>query len=125
WCLSRRSTVEDAVEDLRKREKAGPGGIGCIRITAGESEMKEGIEGLLAAWGLRQGLEAVIWTPLGSNSETVRGPPFSVEAGVAYLNALRGPAKERAEQYLRRALSLVSTPLRTAIQSSDWFTKPS
>jgi hypothetical protein len=123
WSLSRRSTVEEAVEDLRRREKAPPEGIDFVRIERVDSKASEGIKAQIAEWGLRQRLEAVVWTALKSNFEEVQRVPFSVDAAVAYLETLRGPAKEKAVEYLRRARAFVETPLRTAIERSDWFKK--
>ena len=51
----------------------------------------------IAAWVNTHGLDAAVWTALGSNFEEKTSEPFSVEAAIRYLEA-------RNEQVLDDAL---------------------
>jgi hypothetical protein len=121
WCLSRRPTAEEAMKDLRIREKTKAAEIGCVRIGEGSPKAKEGSEEAIAEWGRRQGVDAVIWTALESNFAEKKNVPFKPNVALKYLETLRGQAKSKAVEYLERARAFVKTPLRSVVEQSDWF----
>lgn len=63
--------------------------------------------------------QAVVWTALPSTFEERTGSPFSVEAALAYLDALEGEVRARAQEYIRRAPATTVTPVRRALGTSD------
>jgi hypothetical protein len=71
---------------------------------------------VIETWATRCGYRAVIWTALPSNfRERTDGIPFSPDAAIRYLEALRGETLQRALQYFRSAPSQITCPLRTAV----------
>ena len=117
WCLSLRQTIEDAAEDLRRREETAAKKIGLVRprttATAGRSE---GIEAI-RTWAKEKDLDGVAWTDLQSNFAASVGVPFSVAAALRYLNGLDGEALKGAQEYFERAPAFVQTPLRDAVMA--------
>jgi hypothetical protein len=50
---------------------------------------------------------------------------FSIDGAIAYLRALREPARSRAEEYLRKAPPQIQTPVRErARQELGWGDEP-
>lgn len=126
WCLSKRETIEDAICDLGRRERTTLEGIGHIHLNqqatlpnATEAEERT------VAWARDRKLDAVIWTGLHGNFSTKAKIPFSVGAAVAYVKQLSPTAMARAAEYVWRAPDFVRTPVRSALQRSPWFPKPS
>jgi hypothetical protein len=111
WCLSKRTTLEDAVCDLRCRE-------GTIIKNIGQpSNYTPGI----AAWAKAKSIDAVIWTALESNFQKEMSKGFSVNNAIEYLRALPPNGKAKAAEYVWRAPSFVKTRLRDALQGAPWF----
>ena len=117
WCLSRRQTINEAIEDLRKREGAGVQNIGRID-TNGKAQCHDR-ESLAAihAWGAERELDGIVWTDLRSNFAEKTGELFSVDAAIRYLTALKGETRTKAGEYFQRAPAFVRTPLRDAFNS--------
>jgi hypothetical protein len=117
YCLSRRSAVEDAIEDLRRREKTTVANIGYICRAAGTCRYrdKESYDKVVA-WADEKGFDAAVWTDLASNFEAITHQSFSVAAALAYLKGLREPEWRAAFEYLDRAPGFVRTPLRDAFR---------
>lgn len=126
WCLSKRSTVDDAVCDLRCREGTTLRNIDLINVALATEPVTspEAACNLILAWARPKGLDAVIWTALRSNFKEKTGHPFTVEAAVSYLKNLNPEGKAKAAEYLWRAPGFVKTPLRSALETEPWFCKP-
>jgi hypothetical protein len=75
----------------------------------------------LPKWAEAHGVEAVVWAALPAKfNDTVRTP--TCEEVVAYLSGLRGPVRDRAEAYVRRAPRQIDTPYRRSIEAVlHWF----
>jgi hypothetical protein len=124
WCLSKRRALEDAVGDLRCREKTVVGSIGRIQIDKEATAVAStGTEASILSWAREQKLDAVVWTALKSNFEEEVKAPFSVDAVVAYLKTLAPAAKVKAAEYVWRAPEFVQTPVRSALQAEPWFSR--
>ncbi len=120
WCLSRRATIGEAIEDLRVREGASARHVGNFS-TGGRAQYRDGEAfAAIRAWAPTQGLDGVVWTDLPSNFMEIAGQPFSVAAGIAYLRSLSGDSRARAIEYIRRAPDCVLTPLRQAFAQLAW-----
>lgn len=117
WCLSRRRTINEAIEDLRKREHTTVQNIGRFAVT-GETDCRDmGSLDSINSWATERELDGVVWTNLRSNFAKKVGEPFSVDAAIRYLKSLEGESRTRAAEYLMRAPSFVQTPVRNAFNS--------
>lgn len=118
WCLSRRQTIEEAADDLRKREETSPKNIGSVGPKMTASDCRFGMPDAIRTWAKEHDLDGVVWTNLQSNFASSVGTPFSVAAALRYLDSLDGEALKRAREYFERAPSFVQTPLREAVLGS-------
>jgi hypothetical protein len=114
YCISSRSKIELAAEDLRVREGAGKKGIGYFSKDGNSQFRDKPTYDAITAWAASKALDGVVWTDLRSNFAKETGKSFSVEAALDYLAGLKGGAKAKAEEYLQKAPDFVQTPLRKA-----------
>lgn len=97
FALSPRGILEEAVEDLRKREgPTVPSNIGYVNLlTAAMHDVARQRHPAaceaIRKWALARRLDAVVWTALESNFKEVVGTPFSVKAAIEYLRSLPEP----------------------------------
>ena len=115
YCLSRRSGLEEAIEDLRAREGTTRRHIGWLR-RGGEASYRD-LEsyGAILAWSRAQTIDGVVWTDLPSNFAERVGRPFSIAAALAHLQTLDTVTRAGALDYIRRAPTFVQTPLRGTV----------
>jgi hypothetical protein len=115
YCLSRRSSLAEAIDDLRARECTTLENIGWVR-RSGEARFydQHSVQTILA-WATERQMTAVVWTGLRSNLAETVGRPFSVAAALAYLQTLKPEGRATALEYVRRAPPFVRTPLRDAL----------
>ena len=114
YALSPRSDIDDAIEDLRRREGTpNKSNIGFIDLerTRDRGRNQEPVK-IIRAWAEEHRFSGVVWTDLTANFENQTGTPFSVEAAVAYLEGLPETARELALKYINNAPKEISTPLR-------------
>ena len=122
WSLSRRSTPDDAIRDLRVREGTSVKNIGQFEIpNRGANSGELGKQDSLIAWANAKKIDSVVWTALESNFEKERKEPFSVAAATAYLQSLDPQGKVKAAEYVWRAPAFVTTRLRSELQREPWF----
>jgi hypothetical protein len=114
FCISRRNEIEQIIEDLRIREGAGKSGIGFFHKNGTNKFRDKPTFEAIAAWATVKKLDGVVWTDLRSNFTKETGKSFSVENALDYLAGLKGGAKIKAEEYLKKAPAFVQTPLRKA-----------
>jgi hypothetical protein len=117
WALSRRSTIAQAVEDLRRREGTTERYIGRITMETEAHYRPEAALETIRGWASARRVEGVVWTDLPSNFAEKTGLPFSVAAAVGYLERLDGDSRAKALEYIRRAPAFVRTPLRDAVEA--------
>jgi hypothetical protein len=123
---SARSSFDDldaAIENLRLRENMPTTkGVGfTFGDRSGQStlatERHPHATKTITTWARANGLNAVVWTALGSNFAEKASEPFSVNAAIRYLEAKKGKLLDAALDYIRRAPSEVQTPVREAINA--------
>lgn len=121
WCHSKRTSLEDAVCDLRCREGTTSANVG--RLLVPEEAAKGGAEDPMLGWARSRKLDAVIWTNLKSNFRQKTRKAFSIESVVEYVQALSPEAKAKAAEYVWRAPDFVKTPVRSVLQRESWFSE--
>ncbi|HLK13223.1 MAG TPA: hypothetical protein VKT78_00325 [Fimbriimonadaceae bacterium] len=124
WAASECVTVEDAREDLRRRERTP--NIGNIHgVVVGRADELPGLQDtkqIVRAWLFEKQLDAALWTGLG--------PKTTAEAEVVfdpihYLRSLCGAELERAREYICKAPPQIVTPVRLRIeQELGWARVP-
>ncbi|MEM8751840.1 MAG: hypothetical protein AAGF90_02585 [Pseudomonadota bacterium] len=120
--VSRRRSMEEAVEDLRARERAPAAAMIGAATAAGPLRARLPEVGeALAAWCRATGAAGAVWTDLESNFEERTGGAFSVRRGVDYLRTLGGESLDEAVAYLENAPAATMTPLRRALAADPWW----
>lgn len=118
YALSTRNSLKDAVDDLRWREETTRKNIGFV---ATEGSFRQGrcsaSVNTISIWTKERKLDGVVWTDLPSNFEEILAKPFTLEAGLAYLEQLDSEAKAKAVEYIDRAPAFINTPLREALRA--------
>jgi hypothetical protein len=125
YALSKRKHWEDALCDVCAREGTTVANVGfCFADRTKPVRARDG--GVLEAvrkWLEAQHYEAAVWTDLRANFDKKSQPlaAFSVAAAVAHVQALPPEGQRKAAEYVWRAPSFVQTPVRTALQTQEWF----
>ena len=117
WAQMESVDLREAREALRDREQ----------ITAHDWESRIGawqrgdavpnVMPELHKWADARGVEAAVWTTLGSRFGGKDRSP-SAEEVVAYLSTLTGPRKDHARQYIERAPRQIDTEYRRRIEAT-------
>jgi len=113
--------LDAAIENLRVRENMPSSrGVGFIvprrrKASATAHQRHPQAVKAIAAWADGRGLDAAIWTALGSNFEEKTRKQFSVEAAIQYLESRDKKTLDAALDYIRRAPHEVQTPVREAV----------
>lgn len=117
WVAMQCEDLAEAIEALRDREGISPRNVDrhVCRWSAGQPSPKL-IPGL-SQWAEGRGLDQVIWTGLPPKFNGTEGTP-SAEQVVDYLKALTGEARDRAEQYVRKAPRQIATQCRRSIETA-------
>lgn len=115
YCLSRRSSGAEAIEDLRAREGTTRRHIGWLHRGGGASYRDPESYRAILAWAVAKDIDCVVWTDLPTNFAEKVGRPFSVAAALAHLQALDTATRAAALDYIRRAPAFVQTPFRSAL----------
>ena len=123
WALMTVGDVGDARRQLAERE-----GIPSDTVEArtGHWPGDEGPPCILnlAAWAECRGIDDVIWTKLRPRWNGQEGCPSS-ERVLGYLEGLRGPTRDCAEEYIRRAPPQIDTEYRRQIEARlGWAPNP-
>ena len=128
WALSELTTLNDARENLKSREKSKSSDIHHVLRdgSASDGASQQTIRTITEWIAQRPAVAAVVWTGLPSNWQEKRGRAFSEEDAIGFLSdleAARDRAKaayERAREYLTNTPSVVDTPLRQAMRARGW-----
>lgn len=72
----------------------------------------------LEPWAVARGVQSVIWTNLPPKFDDTAASAPSVEVALEYLAGLTGPARDLAEQYVRRAPRQIDTYYRRRIEAA-------
>jgi len=124
YTFSKRKDPEDAICDLRSRERTTRNNIGFCSLDGSHQQSRDlGTEKPVSAWARSNGIDFVVWTDLESNfkEKSKFGQEFSVEGAISHVAALDAEGRARAIEYVQRALSFVDTPFRNAVQKQPWF----
>ena len=110
WALSVLSTLEEARENLRKREGTIASHIGFVR-TNDHSPPASPCATALQRWlNDRPDLDGAIWTALESNWDEHQGQNFTAEDAVRYLSELERQRDEASLRYSRACEYIRNTP---------------
>jgi hypothetical protein len=128
WALSEFTALNDARNNLKRREKSKSSDIHYLLRdgTGGEGASEQTIRATAEWMALHPDVGAVVWTGLPSNWQEKRGRAFSAEDAIRFLSDLEGArdrakaAYDRAREYLTNTPSAVDTPLRQAMRARGW-----
>jgi len=128
WALSEFTTLKDARDNLKSREKSKTSDIHhVLRDGTASAEASPGVVERITQWIEQHAdVEAVIWTGLPSNWSEKRGCPFSPEDAVNFLLALEAArdrakaAYDRAREYVTNTPPVVDTVVRKAMRARGW-----
>ncbi len=118
WATFTGSDLAQAREELCKRE-----GIPSKNIEAsigswslGDANPSHVLD--LEPWAAARGIKSVVWTALPPKFAGTSNTAPTIEQAVSYLAGLTGPARDLAEQYIRRTPSQVDTAYRRRIEAA-------
>lgn len=124
WAPLAVDSLGAGVEALALREGVGPERIGDwigIQTRAGvgacSGQCPESVRAEIAAWLAAKRLDAVVWTALPARRPDGRLQRPEWSELVDHLERLEGTARERAEQYIRRAPEPLRTPNRLRFEA--------
>jgi hypothetical protein len=118
-----RRDINEAAEDLRRRERARDiAQIGALSLDTGfvRSAMPEVAE-RVGAWCSATGARGAVWTDLSRNFHVETGAPFSLDAGMAYLRGLGAESLLEATRYIDSAPRATDTPMRRRLEEDPWW----
>lgn len=122
YVMSSFTNLDDAIENLRKREKTTKKNIGYATLNAETHRSQHsGVVSIIREWLRQTNFDAVVWTDLANNFADKRKSPFSIEAAISYLHELTGEAKMEAQKYIMLAPQEVNTPVRDRLNEIDWL----
>jgi hypothetical protein len=127
YALSHRSSLVDAIADLRCREGTTMRNVGVFSLDGSPPVAREAKAlKCISEWAARKRIDHVVWTDLGSNFEqkSLVRKGYCVPAAIEHLQILDGKGKAAASEYVWRAPKFVRTPSRDALESHPWFSKP-
>ncbi len=119
--LSKRSSLADAVADLRDREGTVIKRIGFIEMAKGDTSKAKFADQIdifqnVQTWCESSNYDAAVWTALPSQFKEQTNMEFSVDNAISYLSGLPKTARNNALEYIRKAPQEVATPLREKIE---------
>ncbi|MBY0399318.1 hypothetical protein K2X89_03415 [Myxococcota bacterium] len=111
--LARREGVgaERIADWIGVEERPGTGSGG------GAGQAPPAVRATIAGWLRERPLDAVLWTALPARRPDGRFERPDCALLIAHLEALAGPARARAEQYIRRAPAPLRTPNRLRFEA--------
>jgi hypothetical protein len=102
--------LDNAIENLAKREKTKIENIGFINFQTGEiksNKIPSELKRTFSIWNINRDFDALIWTDLDENFKVKMNRPFSLEASIEHLKSLSKSEFELAKNYI------LSTPENT------------
>lgn len=117
WSLFRTRDLAQARESLRVCEHIPrPRAADLIAHWRRGEDRGSETDAIISAWAANRELEAVVWTNLAPKFAGTDGRMPTETEVIAYLRALAGEARQRAEEYVRRAPRQIDTAYRRAIE---------
>ena len=120
--LSPRTSLDDACEDLRKREgipnKKSIGWVDIVKKTDSYLTCREqaNVHEIVEKWCIEHRYDAAVWTALPSNFKKETGKDFSDTAALEYLTSLPRNVCKEALRYIRNAPDCIDTPVRKVVE---------
>lgn len=122
FIASTRNSLEEAVDDLARRERTTSAHIGYADADGNSIQSRHPFVAVRVTQWLRSaGFDAAVWTDLTGNYLDVLGEPFTIPGAIGYLKTLTGESRIEAKRYIDSAPANVETPLRAALRSEDWW----
>ncbi len=119
--VSKRKTLDDAIQDLAARERAPLDRIGHASLAGRWQSTVSGLETHLEVWLRTSGFAAAVWTDLPGNFQAETGTPFTIRTAIEYLRTLEGASLLEAKRYIELAPEETMTALRKALHREDWW----
>jgi hypothetical protein len=126
WVHAACSDLQEAIDNLAKREETSRNGIGfiCIPDCNKRCIVVPEISSRVKMWTRQKEFDAIVWTDLPSNFEKRTKMQFNENNVVKYLLELkrRDPeAYQRSEEYIRKAPDQIETKVRQRLrQEFGW-----
>ncbi len=116
WAVMLSTELQAAREALRDREGiTGNSWVSRIGSWTREESVPKLMPGL-SNWAEAHGIDAVVWTALGSRFNGQETSPTADQV-VEYLRTLTGPTRDNAEHYIRCAPRQIDTDYRRRIEA--------
>ena len=119
--VSKRRSLEDAIQDLAARERAPLDRIGHASLAGRWQSTVSNLEAHLEDWLRKSGFAAAVWTDLPGNFQDETGTPFTIPAAIEYLHSLEDASLLEAKRYIELAPEETMTALRKALHREDWW----
>jgi hypothetical protein len=123
YAMSKRASPEQAIADLRAREKTKRENIG---FTVADGSHRQGRDvnsiDVISQWAKDRPIDVVLWTDLPGSFDSVAKQDF-LSTAVNHVQQLPAEGKAMAAEYVWCAPDFVVTPLRETLQSEPWFKK--
>ncbi|PQO45295.1 hypothetical protein [Blastopirellula marina] len=124
YCVSHREDVRQAMEDLSIREGAKPHEVGVWRKEAtSDVPLLRPVPPVIEQWARQTDFDYVLWTWLPNNFQELSPGQveFSLTAAAKHIRSLDAEGQAKAAEYIFRAPEFIQTPLRSELESADWF----
>jgi hypothetical protein len=120
YVKSTRTTLAEAIDDLRAREGSPASMIGFVDLfnnTRSKTQypLHADVFDDVADWCKNATFDAVVWTALPPNFQDKIGQTFSVNNAITYLQGLQQPSQQTALDYIKNAPTEVDTPVRRKV----------
>jgi len=121
WVWADFSSLDEAIENLCKREETAKERIGYISVTDKQRRCQVAplIFEEISAWARKKDIQAVVWTDLPSNFKKKLGKQFNFENSIEYLLGLKRNSPEeykKAVEYIKKTPSQVQTKNRHRLE---------
>ena len=123
YAESTHGLIEDAVDNLRRREGTTVQNIGVCSRDSFETRSSNHPEVLpvITEWLNSSTFDVVLWTDLQTNFAVGQDREQFLESAIAYLNRLAEVCRANARDYINRAPAQTATSLRQELQSRGWL----
>ena len=120
YVLSPRTSLDDAIEDLRSREGTSTRWIGWVNVVGGTSSNKDWrdqihVHSTIACWSKEKRFEGAVWTALLPNFKKELQKQFTINNALCYLKKLPENVRREALRYIKNAPACVQTRLREVV----------
>lgn len=124
FAISCNDNLHQAILNLSKRENCKIESIGYFDRTKNSfSNPNFQFKKNIIDWiEKKEVIDAVIWTDLPGNFHQITGTILNEENTLSYLTNLQPEEKIGAEEYIRKAPTVINTPIRNAIEQELGWT---